>query len=484
MLVVFCVKQIWCPRTWVNLHKRRAFEAVLQRPRYRAVEDGLTGNAVSANRRAVIRRLRRIELVAADPWNSGDADISLHAGGHRPQDVVAVENIHVFVDKNDVFQFGIGRECDKRRLSLTSFIGWLAFFHLQNAEELTAARGMRIDILQEARNGLFNGIADAGLRWQASERGVLFTWPHQRLQDCLVTEGDGFHFDDGQRRVCLAAVARKFRHRMATVGVLIFSNAHPWQQFAFDNDFSPRDRFLFYRHALHQFDRFLTQRPGNAQFVITKRCRGRFKAGADINRRVEPHVDRHRQRFSGCFSLFTKDLNVAPRGQEHGKLIALLNAETVNRDVSQRTVFRIACQYQPQTEERASINRRVGRGRKQFTQIKIRIVSVEYLLLARGLRCRDNNRRDRVFHGLTDVLRERRGFTSQKECRSFPAGVHAHQDSRIRITFNVIEHHGRARSGRAFHRTARTNVSINTRQLRVGIDRMIRFNILSFMALQ
>ena len=95
-------KQFRCPRRWVYLHKGRTLKAVLQRPGHRTVENRFAGDPVATNGGAVVRRLRRIELVSADPRQMGDADIALHTGRHRPQDVVAVENIHIFVDENNV----------------------------------------------------------------------------------------------------------------------------------------------------------------------------------------------------------------------------------------------------------------------------------------------------------------------------------------------------------------------------------------------
>ncbi|VGQ09773.1 hypothetical protein SB00610_05362 [Klebsiella quasipneumoniae subsp. similipneumoniae] len=85
--------------------------------------------------------------MTADTGEGGDADIPLHAGGHRPQDIVAVKDIDILINQNDVFQFGIGRQCQQRSLSLTTFVGGLTFFHLQDPQKFTAARGVGVDIL-------------------------------------------------------------------------------------------------------------------------------------------------------------------------------------------------------------------------------------------------------------------------------------------------------------------------------------------------
>ena len=116
---------------------------------------------------------------------------------------------------------------------------------------------MGVNVLQKAGNGLFDRVANAGLGRQTGKRGVLFARAHQRLQDRVVSHRHGFHFDHRQRRIRLAAVARELRHGVAGVGVLIFSYAHAGKQFALDDDFRPRDRFLFYRHALYQLLRLL-----------------------------------------------------------------------------------------------------------------------------------------------------------------------------------------------------------------------------------
>src|SRR5690606_24823955 len=101
-------KQFRRPWPRVYLHKGRTLKAGLKRPGHRTVENRFAGDPVATNGGAVVRGLRRIELVSADPRQMGDADIALHTGGHRPQDVVAVENIHIFVDENNVFKLGIG----------------------------------------------------------------------------------------------------------------------------------------------------------------------------------------------------------------------------------------------------------------------------------------------------------------------------------------------------------------------------------------
>lgn len=102
------IEQIGCPGCGINIHKRCAFKPGLQRPWNGAVKYGLTGDAVGADGVTVIRRLRRIQLMTAKSRQIGDADVTLHSGGHGPENVITVENIDVFIDENNVLKLGIG----------------------------------------------------------------------------------------------------------------------------------------------------------------------------------------------------------------------------------------------------------------------------------------------------------------------------------------------------------------------------------------
>ncbi len=60
--------------------------------------------------------------MAPDSRNIGDADVALHSGGHSPQNIVAVENIDILIDQDNIFQFRVSRQRNQRRLRLTSFV--------------------------------------------------------------------------------------------------------------------------------------------------------------------------------------------------------------------------------------------------------------------------------------------------------------------------------------------------------------------------
>ncbi len=235
---------------------------------------------------------------------------------------------------------------------------------------------------------------------------MLFARPYQRLQNRIVSHGHRFDFNDRQRRIGAAAVTRKFRHRMAAVGVLIFSDAYPRQQFPFDNDLGASDGFLRDADALYQLYRTLTQRTGDAQFVIAKRCGWRFKAGADIDSRIESHIDGYRQRFAGGLGFLAKHFDMAASGEKHRQLIPALDAQAVDGDVGERGVVGIAGQRQAQAEEGTGVDRGVGGRREQGAQIKIRIVGQKDLFLTGGAAGRNDHRRDRFFHRFAYLQRQ------------------------------------------------------------------------------
>ncbi len=313
---------------------------------------------------------------------------------------------------------------------------------------------------------------------------MLFPRSHQRLQDRIVPHGDRFDFDHRQRRVGAAAVAGKFRHRVAAVGVLILSDAHAGQQFAFNNDLGAGDGFLRDADALHQLHRALTQRAGHAQFVIAKRRGGGFEAGANIDGRIETHIDGYRQRFSGCLGFLAKHFDMAAGGKKHRQLIPALHAQAVDGDVGERGVVRIAGQRQAQAEEGAGVDRGVGRRREQGAQIKVRIVGQKDLLLTGGAVGRDHYRRDRCFHRFTHLQRQLRSFAAQQQRCPLAAGVHAHQNARMRIALNIVKHHRRANAGGALHGAAGADMAIDAGQLGVRVHRMIGFEVLIVMLLQ
>ena len=81
---------------------------MLQMERHGVVEYRFAGHSLLQDARAVFRYLRRIERMAANAGNSDCIDIALVAGLHGPKHVVAVENIDVFINQNDVLQFREG----------------------------------------------------------------------------------------------------------------------------------------------------------------------------------------------------------------------------------------------------------------------------------------------------------------------------------------------------------------------------------------
>ena len=64
--------------------------------------------------------------MSADAGDKDGVDIALVAGGHRPQHVLGVENIHVFVHQDNMFELRKRRQGGERRLPLRPLVGGAA----------------------------------------------------------------------------------------------------------------------------------------------------------------------------------------------------------------------------------------------------------------------------------------------------------------------------------------------------------------------
>src|ERR1039458_9197132 len=75
----------------IHVHELRAPEPLLKLKRHGAIEDGLAGGP--------IRSARRIEGRAAQAGYEDRVRVALVAKGHGPEHVVAVEDVHVLIDR-------------------------------------------------------------------------------------------------------------------------------------------------------------------------------------------------------------------------------------------------------------------------------------------------------------------------------------------------------------------------------------------------
>ena len=81
-------------------------EAFFLVKRHGAVEDGLAGDAVLANRGVERGVVGRVEHVAVAAGDGDEVDVGLEARGHGPHHVAHIEDIDILVNKDDVLELG------------------------------------------------------------------------------------------------------------------------------------------------------------------------------------------------------------------------------------------------------------------------------------------------------------------------------------------------------------------------------------------
>ena len=72
--------------------------------------------------------------MAANAGNENRIHIALITGLHCPHHVVAVENIDIFIDENNVLQLREGSESQQRGLPLATFVYGGAFLKLHHRQ--------------------------------------------------------------------------------------------------------------------------------------------------------------------------------------------------------------------------------------------------------------------------------------------------------------------------------------------------------------
>ena len=88
----------------IYLFKFCAYEAILLIPGDRAVEDRLAGIALRTNQRRILRLVGRIQRMALHTGNQNQVAIRLEAGRHRPENILHIEAVYIFIHKEYMLQ--------------------------------------------------------------------------------------------------------------------------------------------------------------------------------------------------------------------------------------------------------------------------------------------------------------------------------------------------------------------------------------------
>ena len=124
----------------IYIHELCTLESVFLIIRNSTVKDCLACDSVIADTAGAARIVGRIQRMASDSWNCDDIRISLESCIHRPQYIVHIEAVYILINQEYMFQLTECRECQKRCLSLSSFITGRKLLKLQNGHIFPAAR--------------------------------------------------------------------------------------------------------------------------------------------------------------------------------------------------------------------------------------------------------------------------------------------------------------------------------------------------------
>ena len=100
------------PAGRIYIHEFRPFKPALLVKWNRAVKYGLARNSMIPDGRRDGRIIGRIQGVTSYPRNADNTGIPLHAGIHRPNYIIDVKRIHIFVYEKNMLQFA---ECGESK---------------------------------------------------------------------------------------------------------------------------------------------------------------------------------------------------------------------------------------------------------------------------------------------------------------------------------------------------------------------------------
>ena len=412
--------------------------------------------------------------------HTGDRDdipVTLKAGVHRPQHIICIKDVHILVHQNDVFQLREGTECQQCGLPLLALVGVDRLSTLQNSHILAAACTVGIDIEHLAGQSLVDQVQDAGFSRDASHVDVLLAGADAGLHDGVFPVGDGLDLEQPALMTGVAVVTGELRHCIAGMAVPILDHmVAAGHDLALDDIFRIGNGVFFHGQAGAQLYRTFAQRTGDTQFVEAQRCRGRLKAGSHLDGRVHTDGNADGQRPTQFGGTLCHGTNVtAARLQKDGKFVFGLDAHPVDGHVRKASV-RVSGIAHPQRDIRARIHRGIGRCRHQLEQVKIRIRSFVYHFLAGSWFVR-HHRLDGRFGALTEQMTQFFLFHTKQICHPLAAGQNADGNTGVRVTLDVVEHHGRTvHFGGSHDRAACAHIAVHARKFCFRVHHHICFH--------
>ena len=165
----------------------------------------------------------------------------------------------------------------------------------------------------------------------------------------------------------------------------------------------------------------------------------------------------------------------AARLQKDGKFIFGLDAHPVDGHIRKPGV-RVGGIAHAQRDVGAGIHRGIGRSGYQLEQVKIRVGGLVHHFLT-GSRSVRHDRLNGCLCTLAEKVSQFFFSDAKQVCHPLAAGQHADGNAGVRVTLDVVEHHGRAiHFGGAHDRAACPHIAVHTGQLCRRVHLHIRFH--------
>ena len=379
-----------------------------------------------------------------------------------------------------MLQFREGAERQQCGLPLLALIGVDRLSALQDRHILAAACAVRIDVQHLAGQCLVDEVQNTGLGRDACHIHVLLAGTDAGLHDRIFAVSHSFYLQQPALMACLAVVAGELRHRITGVAVLILHHMIAARYDLTLNDIFRIGNGVFADcQAGAQLHRTLAQRTGNAQFIEAQGGRGGFKASGHLDGGVYADRNADGQRLAQFGSTLCHGTDMAAaRLQENGQLVLGLDAHPVDGHIRAARV-RMGGITHPQRDVRTGIHRRIGGRGHQLEQVKFRVGGTVHHFLTRGRFVGDNGLNG-VLGTLTEQIAQFLLLHAKQVGYPLAAGQHANGNACVRVSRDIMKHHGWAvHLGRAHHGAARAHIAVHTGKLCLRVYLHICFHQLT-----
>ena len=422
-----------------------------------------------ANRRIERGVVGRVEHVAVTAGDGDEVHVSLEARGHGPHHVAHVEDVDVLVNKDHMLELGECREGEHGGVALTALVIFARLLELHDGNELAAAAGGGVNVEQAARDGGLDHLVDGSLGGDTGHGNVLVRRADAALHDGIDARGDGGDLD---HRADLGAtgVAGELGHGVA-VAVDVLVDGLVVHEVALEHVLGIGDALLRNGNAVGKLDGVAAQGAGNLQLVEAERRGGSLEAAAHVHGRVQTDGDGDGHVLAALAVLVKERTQVtAARSDPHGELVLVDAGEAVDGHVGLGAVGARAV-GEAHGDVGAAVDGRVGGSGNNLAQVKALVGRLVHDLLAVNVRTLgDLLRRDQVLEAFTDLEAQVLLVQVEQGGNALAAGKHADADLGIVKALNVVEDHRRTLFGRTHNGAAGADVTIDARDLGIGID--------------